>query len=76
MTYTTTVIQAEDLVNGVEQITQINVDFSDEGVNLQGSVKVRGDWQGYLSVFENDMRNNYRALFPMPEPVEPVEGEM
>lgn len=76
MTYTTTVIQAEDLVNGVEQITQIYVDFSDEGVNMQGSVKVRGDWQGYLSVFENDMRNNHRTLFPMPEPVEPVEGEM
>lgn len=73
MTYTTTVIQAEDLVNGVEQITQIDIDFTDEGVNLQGSVKVRGDWQGYLSVFENDMRNNHRSLFPMPEP---VEGEM
>jgi hypothetical protein len=70
------VIQAEDLVNGLEQITQINVDFTDEGVNLQGSVKVRGDWQGYLSVFENDMRNNHRSLFQIPEPVEPVEGEM
>jgi hypothetical protein len=73
MTYTTTVIQAEDLANGVEQITQIDMDFSDEGVNLQGSVKVCGDWQTYLKTFENDMRNNHRALFPMPEP---VEGEM
>jgi hypothetical protein len=76
MTYTTTVIQAEDLVNGLEQVTQIDVDFSDEGVDLQGSVKVRGDWQGYLSIFEKDMRNNHRSLFPMPEPVEPVEGEI
>ena len=45
MIYTTTVIQEEDKLNGVEQITQIDVDFSDEGVNLQGSVKVVGEWQ-------------------------------
>jgi hypothetical protein len=40
MIYTTNVIQEEDRENGIEQITEINVDFSDEGVNLQGSVKV------------------------------------
>jgi hypothetical protein len=73
MTYTTTVIRAEDVMNGLEKITQIDMDFSDEGVNLQGSVKVRGDWRGYLNIFENNMRNNHRSLFPMPEP---VEGEM
>ena len=36
MIYTTNVIQEEDRENGIEQITEINVDFSDEGVNLQG----------------------------------------
>jgi len=68
MIYTTTVIQEEDKANGLPQITQIDVDFSDEGVNLQGSVKVVGEWQQYLKTFEQDMRNNHKSLFPLPEP--------
>lgn len=74
MTYTITVLQEEDLTNGIKQITQIDVDFNDEGVNLQGSVKVSGEWQGYLTLFEQDMRNNYRHMFPTPE-VEIIEME-
>jgi len=73
--YNTVVIQEEDKANGIPQITQINVDFSDEGVNLQSSVKVIGEWQQYLKIFEQDMRNNYMSLFPMPEP-EPINEEM
>jgi len=68
MIYTTTVIQEEDKANGLPQITQIDVDFSDEGVNLQGSVNVVGEWQQYLKTFEQDMRNNHKSLFPLPEP--------
>lgn len=68
MIYNTVVIQEEDKANGIPQITQINVDFSDEGVNLQGSVKVVGKWQQYLKTFEQDMRNNHKSLFPLPEP--------
>ena len=75
MIYTTNVIQEENKENGIEQITEINVDFSDEGVNLQGSVKVVGEWQQYLKTFEQDMRNNNISLFPIPEP-EPIEEEM
>ena len=75
MIYTTTVIQEKNELNGIEQITQIDVDFSDEGVNLQGSVKVVGEWQQYLKTFEQDMRNNNRSLFPLPEP-EPTDEEM
>lgn len=75
MIYTTTVIQEKDELNGIKQITQIDVDFSDEGVNLQGSVKVIGEWQQYLKTFEQDMRNNNISLFPIPEP-EPTEEEM
>ena len=70
MIYTTNVIQEENKENGIEQITEINVDFSDEGVNLQGSVKVVGEWQQYLKTFEQDMRNNHKSLFPLPEPEE------
>ena len=68
MIYTTNVIQEENKENGIKQITEINVDFSDEGVNLQGSVKVVGEWQQYLKTFEQDMRNNHKSLFPLPEP--------
>jgi hypothetical protein len=75
MIYTTNVIQEEDRENGIERITEINVDFSDEGVNLQGSVKVVGEWQQYLKTFEQDMRNNHKSLFPLPEQ-EPTNEEM
>lgn len=75
MIYTTTVIQEEDKANGIPLITQINVDFSDENVDLQGSVKVIGEWRQYLRAFEQDMRNNNRSLFPLPEP-EPADEEM
>lgn len=75
MIYTTTVIQEEDKANGLPQITQIHVDFSDEGVNLQGSVKVIGEWGQYLKTFEQDMRNNNMSLFTLPEP-EPTNEEM
>jgi len=68
--YNTVVIQEEDKVNGIPQITQINVDFSDEGVNLQSSVKVIGEWRQYLKIFEQDVRNNNKLLFPLPEPIE------
>ncbi len=70
MIYNTVVIQEEDKVNGIPQITQINVDFSDEGVNLQSSVKVIGEWRQYLKIFEQDVRNNNKLLFPLPEPIE------
>ncbi len=75
MIYTTTVIQEKNELNDIEQITEINVDFSDEGVNLQGSVKVVGEWQQYLKTFEQDMRNNHKLLFPLPEPEE-LDEEM
>lgn len=75
MIYNTIIIQEEDKANGIPQITQINVDFSDEGVNLQSSVKVIGEWRQYLRIVEQDMRNNNRSLFPIPEP-EPTDEEM
>jgi len=75
MIYTTTVIQQEDQATGLPTITRIDVDFSDEDVNLQGSVRVKGSWKQYLKSFERDMRNNNRSLFPVPEP-EPIDEEM
>lgn len=70
MTHTITVLE-----NGT---AKINVDFSDEGVNLQGETFVKGgevEALNYLPVFEQDLRRNYYELFPKPEP-EPIEGGM
>ena len=60
-------------LNGV---TRIKVDFSDEGINLQGETEVKGDRQAaerYVSVFESDLRRNFEYLFPVLE-VTPIEG--
>ncbi len=57
------------------------VDFSDEGVGLQGKTHVKGgeaEALAYLPVFDRDLRRNYAHLFPAPvtDPDEPAEGEM
>lgn len=60
-------------------ITLIGVDFSDEGVALQGETTVKGGTEQaekYLPAFERDLRENYRDLFPVPEPEIEPEGEM
>lgn len=69
MTYTLTVL------NGT---TKIEVDFSDEGVNLQGETFIKGgeaEAENYIPIFEKDLRYNFADLFPKPEP-EPMEEEM
>jgi len=57
-------------------ITRLSMNFADESVDLECETVVCGDSgvaEGYVPVFEHDMRVNFRHLFPMPEP-EPVEG--
>lgn len=52
--------------------TKIEVDFSDEGVNLQGETFVKGgeeEAKNYLPTFEQDLRRNYSELFPEPETI-------
>lgn len=61
MTHTITVMDDEH--------TRIDVDFADEGVDLQGSRTVRGNEataERYVSVFERDLRRNHWELFPPP----------
>ena len=60
MTYTITIDE--------NNIAILRVDFSDEGVDLQGEIKVVGGEEkakAYLSVFEVDLRRNYSYLFPV-----------
>lgn len=55
--------------------TKIEVDFSDEGINLRGETYVKGgeaEAKNYLPIFEQDLRRNYSELFPKSEP-EPME---
>ncbi|MDK2793480.1 MAG: hypothetical protein PWP75_108 [Caldanaerobacter sp.] len=60
--------------------TKIEVDFSDENVNLRGETFVKGgetEALNYLPVFEQDLRRNYSELFPKPDPeTMPEEGMM
>jgi len=56
--------------------TRIQVDFTDEGVNLQGETILKGgevEALAYLPIFEADLRRNYIELFP---PVWVSEGGM
>lgn len=62
--------------------TTLRVDFSDEGVPLQGEIRVRGgeaEALAYLPVFEADLRRNFASQYPLLlRPVEalPPEGEI
>ena len=50
--------------------TTIQVDFSDENVNLQGQTSIKGgvvEAMRYLPVFEADLRRNFTDLFSVPE---------
>lgn len=63
MTYTT-----ETQADGT---TRLTLDFSDEGVDLQASVLVKGDIASalaYMPFLEADTRRNNAELFPEPEP--------
>lgn len=49
----------------------LTVDFTDESVDLQGETNIKGDISvatGYVKVFENDLRNNFAAMFPVAVP--------
>jgi len=69
MTYKITVLD--------DSTAKIEVDFSDEGVNLQGETFVKdgeAEALNYLPVFEQDLRRNYLELFPKPKPELTMEG--
>ena len=63
-------------VNVDEKTTRLNVDFSDEDVDLTGTTLVAGDESAalaYAHFFEQDLRRNNAELFPVPEPIEVPE---
>lgn len=60
-------------------VTNILMDFADEGVALQVSRKVAGDETkaaDYVKVLEADARRDYAELFPLPPVEEHPEEEM
>ena len=60
-------------------VTDILMDFADEGVGLQVSRKVAGDETkaaDYVKVLEADARRDYAELFPLPPVEEHPEEEM
>jgi hypothetical protein len=65
-----------ELENG---ITKLIVDFSDEGIDLQGETTVKGtqtDAEKYTITFAKDLKKNNIELFPMPPEPEHPEEEM
>jgi len=59
----------------LDGITKIKIDFSDEGVNLQGETFIKGGEEeaiNYIPIFEKDLRYNFIELFPIIDP-EPME---
>ena len=60
-------------------VTNILMDFADEGVDLQVSRKVAGDETkaaDYVKVLEADARRDYAELFPLPPVEDHPEEEM
>lgn len=59
-----------EFIDNQNGTTTINVSFTDENVELQGTTTIKGGEQEaleYLPVFEADLRRNYSDLFPLPE---------
>ena len=49
---------------------QIDIDYDDEGVELNGHTTIIGDYEharAYVEIFDRDLRNAYSHLFPTPE---------
>ncbi len=66
------------IIDNQDGTITIQVDFIDEGVDLQGQTSVKGGQvqaQSYLPVFEADLRRNFADKFPLPE-VPAAEEEM
>jgi len=72
----------ESTITEIEEGKQkIEIDFSDEDVDVQAETTVLGsetDAQRYVSTFANDIKRQNRHKFPQPEPTPPedlnVEG--
>ena len=62
-----------------EKITKLTVDFSDEGIGLQGETNVKGskeDAEKYVDTFAKDLKQNNIELFPEPPEPDYPEEEM
>lgn len=50
---------------------QIDIDYADEGIELDGHTTIIGDYEharAYAEIFDRDLRNTYSHLFPVAEP--------
>ena len=59
-----------EFIDNQNGTTTINVSFTDESVDLQGTTTIKGGEKEaleYLPVFEADLRRNYSDLFPLTE---------
>jgi len=69
------VSKSGDALEQLKRTASIQIDFSGEGVGLLAETSVGGGEEEalkYAPVFERDLRENYKELFPQ-EPKEPIE---
>jgi len=70
----------KSIITKVEEGKQkIEIDFSDENVDVQAETTVLGseaDAQRYKNTFGNDIKRQNRHKFPQPEPTPPEELEL
>jgi len=70
------VSKSGDALEQLKRTASIQIDFSGEGVGLLAEISVGGDEEKalkYAPVFEKDIRENFKPLFPQPKPEEPKE---
>jgi len=70
------VSKSGDALEQLKRTASIQIDFSGEGVGLLAETSVGGGEEEalkYAPVFERDLRENYKELFPQEEPKEPIE---
>lgn len=56
------------LIENEDGTTTIKVSFLDEGVELEGETRVKGEVSkalAYMPIYEADLRRNYADLFPI-----------
>lgn len=68
--------KSSEVLRQLRKRTKITANFLDEEIGLVAETTVGGGEEEalkYAPVFERDLRENYKELFPQPEPEEPKE---
>lgn len=68
--------KSSEVLRQLRKRTKITANFLDEEIGLVAETTVGGDEEKaakYAPIFEKDIRENFKPLFPQPKPEEPKE---